>query len=69
MTALINLVIEVALIIVLDPARASALSTVIAQWCGALVYVALAGAEARRHQVGSPTSGAHRHPAAGGGQR
>ena len=52
-TALINLVIEVALIIVLDfGIGASALSTVIAQWCGALVYVALVGAEAQRHQVG-----------------
>ena len=52
-TALINLVIEVVLLIVLDfGIGASALSTVIAQWVGALVYVALVAAEARRHQVG-----------------
>lgn len=52
-TALINLVIEVVLLVVLDfGIGASALSTVIAQWCGAIVYVWLVAAEARGHQVG-----------------
>ncbi|MEZ5381855.1 MAG: MATE family efflux transporter [Microthrixaceae bacterium] len=52
-TAAINLVIEVVLLLVLDfGIGASALSTVAAQWVGALVYVALVAAEARRHGVG-----------------